>query len=99
MQNESEPCANCKRFLFDPLHDEEAEITQMRQQAYGSRCMTRRRNRKERLLDSEFKDTEEKCGQLNKRQPILGCDDSRIGPLQMYKNMLKEERQHFEKIN
>ena len=29
----------------------------------------------------------------------MGCDDSRIGPLVMYQNMLKEERRHFEKIN
>lgn len=34
-----------------------------------------------------------------KRDPVKGVDDSRVGPFTMYRNMLKEERQHFEKIN
>ena len=34
-----------------------------------------------------------------KRPMVPGCDDSHIGPLAMYKVMLKQEREHFEKMN
>lgn len=34
-----------------------------------------------------------------KRPFLPGCDDSNLGPYVMYKTMLKQEREHFEKIN
>lgn len=53
----TEPCDTCKRFLFEPLHDEEAEVAQLRQEAFGTRCMSRRRNRRERLAGPDKKET------------------------------------------
>ena len=103
---ECRPCRNCQQFFFNPLFDEEQVVRQVRQISnIDDRSHSKRRNRQQRLRQSDLKQHNqlpEKCPdqeQKPKRQPVLGCDDSHIGPYHMYKNMLRQERQHFEKIN
>lgn len=90
------PCQECQRYYFEPLHDQDVLVSQVRRIAtQDERCLSRRRNRRQRLVESDSKkkcDTVQAKGSKPKREPILGCDDSHIGPYELYKNMLKQER-------
>ena len=68
--------------------------------AHEDRSHSKRRNRRQRLLESDSLKSK-KVGSVGspikresslKRDPVPGCDDSNIGPYEMYKIMLKQER-------